>query len=393
MRTSGSTHLATALAFGAIALAITGGCRSETRPDASDDQVKTIRVGHVGHDHHLALYVAALEGNRFARDYGIALREIKLKEVYDLVEGDTVRARLRLIKVGGGSRMPAAMSRGEIEVGLGGIPAVVKFADNGQPFKIISPLQTDGDMLVMQKESPVTDWPSFVAAARATGRPLKIGYKAPVAVAKLVFERALVAEGIAYGYDASDTQTRVVLVNFGSEKSPIPLMETRAIDGFVMNQPGVAVAVDKGLGKVVAQLRDLPPKGKWVDHPCCCVSATEATLAEHPEAVKALLKVLILSSELINADQDLAIDCASRWTKYSKDVERASVPTIRYVNEPTASWLAGMKTWAEMTREIKLFKGRYAEATPDEFVSDMLSLDLCRQAADELRQKGLLKRP
>jgi len=375
------------LTAGALGLSTAAGCKG----DRTADDLPMINVGHVGHDHQLALYVAALEGKRFKKDYGIYLKEMKAKEVYDLVEGGKRLARLRLVKVGGGSRMPTAMSRGEIKIGLGGVVAVAKFADGGQPFKIIAPLQTDGDMLVMQTDSPISDWPSFVAATRAADKPLKIGYKAPVAIAKLVFQRALAAEGIAYGLDAADARNKVVLVNFGSEKSPVPLMETRAIDGFVMNQPGVAVAVEKGLGKVVAELRDLPPKGKWLNHPCCCVSATKDMLEVHPEIIKSFLKVLILSTQLINDNQELSIDCASRWTKYDKTVERASVPTIRYIAEPTDSWLAGMATWAEMLEEINLFTGKYARVTPQEFVRDVCSLDLCREAAKELRQRGLLK--
>ncbi|MGB2824790.1 MAG: ABC transporter substrate-binding protein [Phycisphaerae bacterium] len=369
-----------------------GGCSDrQGAPKDTPAPPAMLTVGHVGHDHQLALYVAALEGERFRKDWGIYLKEIKPREVYDIIEDGKALARLRLLKVGGGSRMPAAMSRGEIEIGLGGTVPVAKFADGGQPFKIICPLQTDGDMLVMRKDSPVADWASFVAATKSGGKPLKIGYKAPVAVAKLVFERALKAEGIDYSYDAAETKTKVVLVNFGSEKSPIPLLESGAIDGFVMNQPAVAVAVSKGLGKAVAELRDLPPKGKWIDHPCCCVAATSETLEKHPGPVKAFLKVILLSTQLINADRPLAIKCASRWTKYDEEVEKDSIPTIGYVAEPTDSWLAGMKTWAEMLREVKLFTGKYATATPEEFVADVCDLGLCRAAAAELRRKGLLK--
>ncbi|MFG0251261.1 MAG: ABC transporter substrate-binding protein [Phycisphaerales bacterium JB038] len=351
----------------------------------------TLRVGHVGHDHHLALYVAALEGERLLRDYGIGLKEVKPREVYDLVSGDQPVARLMLFKVGGGSRMPAAMSRGEIEIGLGGVAAVAKFADAGQPFKIICPLQTDGDMLVMQPDSPVTDWASFVQAAKTGEKPLRIGYKAPVAVAKLVFERALQAEDIGYGFDPSDPDVRVVLVNFGSEASPIPLMETGAIDGFVMNQPAVAVAIDKGLGKQVAELRDLPPTGKWLDHPCCCIAATSDALVEQHHAVKALLKVILLATQLINNDQELAIDCASRWTKYDKAVETASIPTITYGAEPTEQWLAGMNTWGQMVKEVDLFRDHYKDLPSEEFVADVCDLALCREAIDELREAGHLK--
>ena len=377
-----------------LALSVLAGCSGEPGDEpagaAAGGQVPTLRLGHVGHDHHLALYVAALEGERFKTDYGTYLKEVKPREVYDLVDGGKRLARLQFLKVGGGSRMPAAMSRGEIAIGLGGVTAVAKFADQGQPFKILAPLNTDGDMLVMQTDSPIGDWAAFVKAAKKAEKPLRIGYKAPVAVAKLVFERALVAEGIPYGYDRGDTETGVILVNFGSEKSPIPLMESGAIDGFVMNQPAVAVAEHKGLAKTVAHLRDLPPEGKWVNHPCCCVSATEETMAAHPDVLKGLLKVILLSTHLINTNQDLAIDCASRWTKYEKAIEQASVPTITYIAEPTDSWVTGMKTWAEMVKEVNLFKDKYAGATPQAFVADVLDLALVREAARELREKDLL---
>ena len=382
----------TVIMLAGVVAAALAGCQGEM-PAETETETPMLTLGHVGHDHHLALYVAALEGERFRNDYGIYLKEVKAKEVYDLVDGGRTLARLNFIRVGGGSRMPAAMSRGEIKVGLGGVTAVAKFADGGQPFKIVCPLQTDGDMLVMQKDSPVADWASFVKAAKSGGKPLKIGYKAPVAVAKLVFERALLAEGIPYGYDATDAKAGVILVNFGSEKSPIPLMESRAIDGFVMNQPGVAVAVHKGLGKTIAELRDLPPKGKWVNHPCCCISATQQTLDAHGEVVKGLVKVILLSTQLINRDQELAIRCASRWTRYEVAVEKQSIPTITYIAEPTDSWIAGMKTWAEMVKDVKLFKGKYADTSPDDFVGDLCDLELVREAARELREKGLLRSP
>jgi len=387
------SHPLTLAVLAAVAVSVLAGCAEEPAPppvDAAVAPVPTLRLGHVGHDHHLALYLAALEGERFQADYGTYLKELKPREVYDLVDGGAHLARLVFVKVGGGSRMPAAMSRGEIAIGLGGVTAVAKFADGGQPFKILAPLNTDGDMLAMQKDSPIADWPAFVKAARQGGKPLRIGYKAPVAVAKLVFERALVAEAIPYGYDRGETETGVILVNFGSEKSPIPLMESGAIDGFVMNQPAVAVAEHKGLAKTIAHLRDLPPDGKWVNHPCCCVAATEQTIADHPAVLKGLLKILLLSNQLIHTNQALAIDCAGRWTKYGTEIEQASVPTITYIAEPTDSWVTGMKTWAEMVRDVKLFEGKYADASPQGFVDDILALGLVREAARELRDKDLL---
>ncbi|MHC1765513.1 MAG: ABC transporter substrate-binding protein [Verrucomicrobiia bacterium] len=350
-----------------------------------------LKIGHVGHDHHLALYVAALEGPRFKRDYGLHLQEIRTREVYDLTVSDRIVARLRLIKVEGGAFMPAALGRGEIDIGLGGLTSTAKIADSGQLFRVICPLQTGGDMLVMRNGSSLTNWASFVAAARAPGKPIQIGYKASLAVAKVIFEGVLRAEGISYAYDAAKSHTRVILVNFSSEASPIPLLASGALDGFVMNQPAAALAVHKGAGQVIADLGELPPVGKWRDHPCCVVVATEATLKAQPQATQAFLKVLLLATQLIQQNQSLAIDCASRWTKNELAVEQASVPTVNYVAEPTPAWLKGYHTWAEMMRDLKFFTGRFAQLAPDDVTRQLSDFELCRSAADELRAAGLLR--
>lgn len=359
------------------------GCNSD---EQTESDVLTIKVGYVGHDHQLALYVAALEGQKLEAACGVYLKAVKEKEVYDLVYDGKTLTRLRLIKVGGGSKMPAAMERGDIEIGLGGVAAVTKFADKGLPIRIICPLQTDGDMLVMHKDSPINDWKSFVTSAKSTSKPIKIGYKAPVAVAKLIFERALQAEGIPYEVARRTKDgTKVVLVNMNTEKSPLPMLSTGAIDGFVWNQLAVAVAVHKGVGKVAAHLRDLPPAGKWVDHPCCCVAATQKTLRKHSEIVKAFLKVIIAATELIQQDVPLATELASRWTGYDIEVEKLSVPTITYIAEPTQQRLSGMETWAKMMKDVGVLAGRYAEMDPKDIVADVCDVDLCNAAIRELR--------
>jgi NitT/TauT family transport system substrate-binding protein len=359
------------------------GCGPADTP-SEQAEVPNLTIGHVGHDHQIALYIAALEGDKLAEKYGVSLKMVKDREIYDLIEKGKTVARLKLVKVGGGSKMPAAMSRGEIDIGLGGVPAVAKFVDNGEKFKIIAPLQTDGDMLVMKVDSAISDWASFVAAVKAPdAKPLKIGYKAPVAVAKLIFERAMKAEGVSYGYEGADNE-QVTLVNMRGGKNAIPLLSEGAIDGFVMNQPVVSISVHKKIGKVIAQLRDLPPAKKWHDHPCCCVCATQDTLDKHSDAVKAFLKLIHAGTKTIVSDSILAVDLASEWTKVAHEVEKQSVPSIRYISAPDDQWIAGMETWAEMMQDIKAFKGKYADMKPAAIVAELCDLSLCKTAAKEL---------
>jgi len=174
-------------------------CGGREDPAHRGASAPKLTIGHVGHDHQIALFVAALDPERFKARCDVWLEEKKPREVYDLIEGGKVVAELHLIKVGGGSKMPAAMEKGDIDVGLGGIPSVMFFVDKGNDFKIISPLNVDGDMLLLKPEFPADDWAGFVKAVKASERPVRIGYKAPVAVAKLVFEGALDSEGIPYG--------------------------------------------------------------------------------------------------------------------------------------------------------------------------------------------------
>jgi len=361
--------------------------------DASPGGPPLLKIGHVGHDHHLALYVAALEGARFERSYGIHLKEISAREIYDLTVSNRSVARLRLIKVEGGALMPAALGRGEIDIGLGGLTPTAKLADSGQPLKVIAPLQTGGDMLVMRKGSSLTNWAGFVAAAKGPGKPIQIGYKAALAVAKVVFEGALKAEGISYGYDATKGEVRVILVNFASEASPVPLLESGALDGFVMNQPAAAWAAHEGAGRVVADLSELPPEGQWRSQPCCGVVARENMVAARPQAIEAFLQVLLLSAQLIRDDPALAIGCASRWTKNELAVEQASVPTVQYVAEPTAEWLAGFGRWAQMMHDLKFFTGRFAPLSVEEVMRQLSDFELCQRAAAELRAAGFLRTP
>ena len=83
---------------------------------------------------------------------------------------------------------------------------------------------------------------------------------------------------------------------------------------------------------------------------------------------------------------------APGFTEKPSAVRGADGVTIRFaVSEPTDAWLAGMATWAELVQNVGFFKGRYASLAPERIVRDVCSLDLCRSAAAELRERGLIK--
>jgi NitT/TauT family transport system substrate-binding protein len=324
--------------------------------DSTPTELPKITIGHVGHDHQIAMYVAALAPEKLKARCGVWLREKKAREVYDLMDGEKPVAELHLLKVGGGSNMPAAMERGEIDVGLGGIPAVMFFVDKGAPFRILSPLNVDGDMLLVLPEFPANNWHEFVEAVKNAGRPIRIGYKAPVAVAKLVFVGALEHEGIPYS-DKNPVAGGIELVNLQKGGAIVPALEKGSVDGAVINEPFGSVAESRKVAKTISLLGELPPAGKWKNHPCCCICATQATIDGNRGVLKTLLKMLYSTTQLIREDPAAAGRLAAQWTKKPEAVELKSVPNIVYLMEPGEAYRKGLETWFGIMEGIGKFQG------------------------------------
>ncbi len=353
-------------------------------------EVPVLKVGYVGHDHQSALYVACLESQRTKTDCGVYLKEIEPKKHYELIKNNKKIADVELILCGGGSKMPTMMSQGTFEVGFGGVAAVAFFTDKGAPMKIISPLHTKGDMLVLQPDNPVNSWKEFVAWVKKEKKPVRIGFKNPVAVAKLIFERALEAEGLTYTSDKSDRKKDVLMVLLKGEKNLVPGLQNKIIDGYVSNNPWCAIAESKGIGKIVADLNDLPP-GIWKDHPCCCIAATDSAMVNKKEVIEEFLKLIILATQYANEDPEMHARDASKWIGTSLEVEKKSLPTSGFTTNPTEKWKQSMQVWIdEMTRLGKL-KGKLKGKNGKEVENILYDFSLLNKAAKELKTKGILK--
>ena len=334
---------------------------------AGTAEVPALTLGHVGHDHQIALYVAADEGQALEERYGVYLKPLRDREVYELIDGGRPVARVRMVRVGGGSGMPAAMERGDIEVGLGGLGPVAKFVDRGAPLKVLAPLNNDGDALVLRPGIPAVDWKAFVEMVKEAEKPVRLGYKAPMAVAYMILTKALSEEGLSFGQEPvgkDGKPVQVITVNLQGARNMVPAMEAGTVDGVVVNEPKASLLVHKGLGRKVADLSRLPPRGRWEGHPCCVVAATEDVLLEKREAVKSLLKLIVAGADVMAVDPEKAYAAEARWTKTPAPVGRMSIPEVSYVIRPDGEWQEAVDTWIElmlsMNRFDKAFKARPA---------------------------------
>lgn len=358
----------------------------------SAPKLPALKVGYAGHDHQTALYVACMEAERTKRNCGVYMKEVESKKHYEMYKGKKKIADVEIFKAGGGSKIPTMMSQGHFEVGFGGVAAFAFFVDKGSPMKIVSPLHTKGDMLVVPPDSKVDSWKSFVAWVKEQKKPVKVGYKKPVAVAKLIFESALKAEGISYTGDASKKDVKVLMVNMKGLQNLNPGLKNGTIDAYVANNPSCAIAESKGLGKIVADLNDLPP-GIWKDHPCCGIAANTKALKEKSEVIKELLKLVILATNYMNEFQDeVAVKDASKWLGTSIAVEKASIPTSGYTTVPSDDWKKKMYVWIDTMQEMGKLKGKLKDKKGAAVDPILFDFSLLEKAAKELKAKGITRR-
>ena len=364
-----------------LTLAIAGCEKKEaTTSDISQKtepaKIVTLKVGHVGHDHHLALYMACDYANELIAN-NIKLKKTEDMKYYELFKNDSKIADIEIVKVGGGAKMPTALAQDIIDIGLGGVGPVIAAVDKNAPVKLISPLHSKGDMFVMKVDSEVNSWDDFVKIAKETATPIRIGYKSPSACAKLIFEDALRNEGITFGQDPAQTGIKVLMVNTkGGGKLNVSL-ESGVIDGYAGNNPFPAIAVDKKMGKVIADLENLPP-GNFKNHPCCCIAANEKALAEKADAIEAMLVLFEQATDLINNDMDKSIAAATHWIGTSEQVERMSIPTSGYSMQVTDDWQATMDKWFEAMKALGTYQGQLKELSAQQAcdkVYDMTLLD------------------
>ena len=81
------------------------GCGKQDESSTAPAPV-TLKVGHVGHDHHLALFVAIDNVEQYAGRSGISLKTIEDRKYYELTDRGRKVADLEIVTVGAAPRCP-----------------------------------------------------------------------------------------------------------------------------------------------------------------------------------------------------------------------------------------------------------------------------------------------
>ncbi len=372
-----------------VAVVLVAGCgeQPDTSADgAADDttevvlpdidfyaEAPTLQVGFVKQDHHSAVFIAALRSEEMKAQYQVYLEPLG-EEFYALIADGQKVAEIEFIQSQGAINVPNNMQAGLFEVAFGGVVPFAASADQGSGIRIISPLHSRGDLLVVAADNDVAyDWDSFLQWVEGSDEPIVVGYKSPKAVALIIFESTLMNADVAYSFEGNPVEgSKILLFNANGQPNLNPALQNGSIDAYISNNPACALAESNGIGRCIAELSDLPP-GDFANHPCCAIAATEAVLVEKPREVAAILRLFEGATDYINNNPEDAAAAAAEWIGNPLEVEIASMATSGYSMELTEDWLANMDAILANMRGLGTFTGPLAEDDPEanaEFLYD-----------------------
>ena len=324
-----------------------------TQPEP--EKLPTLRIGHAPHDHHAPLYIAAMNPDFFRENGGVYLKEVSFRKEYILISNNRELANVIIDSTTGGKKLIRTLDENLNDITFGGVPAMINFIDKGSEIEILLPVMSEGAGLVVHKDMPVSKWEEFVQHVNTQTKPLKIGYKTAVSNQNLIFETALKSVSIPFTKNGDDPPdgTKIILVNLFGAKNLIPATQNGVIDGFVVNQPFVAMAEYKGAGKMIASLSDLPPAGKWKNSPCCALAGNKKFVAAHPQVVDQLLALLLRANKFITENTEQSAQQIAKWLDIDPEIERRSLPTIKYTTKYDEDWKRGVDYWVESMVEAE----------------------------------------
>jgi NitT/TauT family transport system substrate-binding protein len=341
--------------------------------------IPAIRVAYSPHDHHAALFIAALSPEHFQENGGLYLREKIFREDYDLVEGGKVLARVSLESSEGGAQNIRKLCENQYDFVFGSFPEMVKAIDAGKGIKVAAPLMSGGTGLIVSRDMCARNWREFIALARGISKPLRIGYKTEGSVQQRSFEAALMREGIAAGKGIGSSSYPVMTVNLYGQENLIPALKSGLVDGFVEMQPVLAEAEYEGAGRLIAYIEDYESTGGKGYFPCCAIGAREDFVENNREAAEKFLSLALRANRYVSDNPRVAAPKVARWLEEPVEVEEKSLPSIIYCSDISEEWRRNTGAWLEVAVAQNELTGEvrraYEKRKPFERILDLPLLE------------------
>lgn len=321
------------------------------------------KLSYIRTTHHTPFLVAATKGEEF-KGFGTYLKPLIPREKYQLVSGGKPIAVIDLVLAKSGSESATMFAQGQIDLAMASVTAIMAGIDKGTKMHIVAPLQTEGMAMVAPKDAKFSDFASFVAFAKASKLPVKVGYHSPTSAPKILLERALKEAGLKVSEDPNDYSAKVLLADLKETSNMLPALASRQVEAIVGPSPFPEQAVSKGAGKIAFDLRDMPPKGYWHDFPCCVVAASDTIIKGDPKVVKALVELVLKTNTWCNANKAEVAKISSDWIGI--DLAAAQASTLVYLPGFTQGWVRWSGVYLDLLDGMGVFKSNLKGKKIDE---------------------------
>lgn len=318
------------------------------------EELPVIRVGYIFTTNHTPFMAAMSLGSKMVVD-GYSLEAVIPKDKYKLVKDGKAIAMLDILVAKSGSETSTLFAQKHLDMALCSITAILSGIDKGVPMKIVSPVVLASGGLVVAQDSSVKNWGDFISQAKNAKQPIKIGYHSPNSAPVIILEAALKSEGLTLSSNPNDSSVQVTLVDLKGTTNMLPALASGQVDAVVGPEPFPQTAVFKKTGRIIEELRNMPPKGKWSEYPCCVVSASDAMISEHPDLVKEFVHFITAANTWSNENRELAGTLGATWIGLPEEVGK--MQNLRFLSTFTGNWKEGADGYLEVLNKAGYFTG------------------------------------
>jgi NitT/TauT family transport system substrate-binding protein len=324
---------------------------------AKEEKLPELKVAYIFTDHHTPFMMAADKGESL-KVGGLYLKEVVKRQKYVLMNGSKPVANIEVVVTKNGSETTTMMSQGHIDMSLASSSAIIAAVDKGAKMKILCPVHSEGIGFVVDKNSKVNSWDDFLQFVKKSDQAVKVGYHSPTSAPIILLEAALQDAKITYTNNPADRNADILLVDLKGTNNLIPALNSNQVDAWVAPSPYPALAETTGTGKMVLDMKNLPPKGKWYDFPCCVVAATDKTIETYPEVVQAFVTVVAGAAEYAEHHKDEAAKVITAWTGVAEEAAKRS--SIKYTADPSKVWVQNLGLVYDAMKKAGQLSGRFA---------------------------------
>ncbi len=304
----------------------------------------TLRIGYRFDNHAAPLFAACLYPADFGRRYGMHLKEISPRQLYDLYDRKKRVLRLLLVGLESDRKVASALVSDSVEVGLVTAEDVMLAIIAGKGTRIIAPLQYRGDMLLVNNQVPVNDWAGFVVWLKAQARQVRVGFVGREPAALHCLDQALEFAAVSRTRDPLDTNAQVVFVRADSWPVLAQELAQGRLDAAAMRQPEATFVSRSGGSRIVGEIHDLPPN-RFENRPGTVIASTNHAIATRGPEITRFLELMGLATHYANNRTQNTLAATARWLGTSTRAESAALAGTAFSSMPNLAFRDGLWNW------------------------------------------------